>query len=268
MMEGKTNSKLEDNRDSGNTNALTYGVVAGLIPCAIVLLGLFFIPESPRWLAKIGRRKDFEAALQKLRGKNADISEEEAEIQDYIETLQWLPKAKILDLFQRRYLRSVTIAVGLMVCQQLGGINGICFYVTSIFKSAGFPSNIGTIIYACIQVPITALGSPLIDKVGRKPLLLVSASGLVLGCMVTALSFYLKTHEVALEASPILAVTGILVYIGSFSVGMGSVPWVVMYEIFPINVKGVARGLATLVNWFIAWLESYTFNFLMSSLLR
>ncbi|PSR94791.1 Sugar transporter ERD6-like [Actinidia chinensis var. chinensis] len=236
----------------------------GLIPCAIVVLGLFLIPESPRWLAKVGRPKDFETALQRLRGKDADISEEKDEIQDYIETLQRLPKAKLLDLFQRRYLRSVIIGIGLMVCQQLGGINGICFYVTSIFESAGFPSNIGTIVYACIQVPITALGAPLIDRVGRKPLILVSASGLVVGCMLTAISFYLKVHEIALDASPILAVTGILVYIGSFSIGMGAVPWVVMSEIFPINVKGVAGGLATLVNWFIAWLESYTFNFLMS----
>ncbi|KAI8574585.1 hypothetical protein RHMOL_Rhmol01G0365900 [Rhododendron molle] len=217
--------------------------LSGIIPCAIVVLGLFLIPESPRWLAKVGKEKEFESALQKLRGKDFNISQEAAEIQDYIDTLQRLPKAKVLDLFQRRYLRSVTIGVGLMVCQQLGGINGICFYVTSIFEAAGFPSNLGTIIYACIQV---------------------SASGLVLGCLLTAISFYLKVHELALEASPILAVTGILVYIGSFSIGMGAVPWVVMSEIFPINIKGVAGGLATLVNWFIAWLVSYTYNYLMS----
>ncbi|CAL5353864.1 unnamed protein product [Camellia sinensis] len=217
---------------------------------------------SPRWLAKIGHQTDFEAALQRLRGKDADISEEAAEIQDYIETLQRLPKAKLLDLFQRRYLRS--IGVGLMVCQQLGGINGICFYVASIFDTAGFPSSTGTIIYACIQVPITALGATLIDKAGRKPLLLVSGSGLVIGCALTAISFYLEVHEIAVNASPILAVTGILVYIGAFSVGMGAVPWVIMSEIFPINVKGVGGSLATLVNWFIAWLVSYTFNYLMA----
>ncbi|CAL5427867.1 unnamed protein product [Camellia sinensis] len=215
--------------------------------------------ESPRWLAKIGHQTDFEAALQRLRGKDADISEE-----DYIETLQRLPKAKLLDLFQRRYLRSVFIGVGLMVCQQLGGINGICFYVASIFDTAGFPSSTGTIIYACIQVPITALGATLIDKAGRKPLLLVSGSGLVIGCALTAISFYLEVHEIAVNASPILAVTGILVYIGAFSVGMGAVPWVIMSEIFPINVKGVGGSLATLVNWFIAWLVSYTFNYLMA----
>ncbi|KAK1369932.1 MFS domain-containing protein [Heracleum sosnowskyi] len=224
--------------------------LAGIAPCVVLLLGLFFIPESPRWLAKTGNQKQFEAALQRLRGKDFDISEEAAEIQDYIETLEKLPKDKLLDLFQKRYIRSVIIGVGLMVFQQFGGINGICFYASSIFESTGFPSDIGTIIYACIQVVITGLGAFIIDRAGRKPLLLASASGLVLGCLITGLSFYLKAYEIGLKAAPALAVTGILVYIGSFSIGMGSVPWVVMSEIFDINIKGAGGSLATLVNWF------------------
>lgn len=238
--------------------------LTGLIPCAILLFGLFIIPESPRWLAKIGHQKEFELALRKLRGKDADISEEAAEIKDYIETLEKLPKVNLFDLFQRRYSSSLIVGVGLMVFQQFGGINGICFYTGSIFESSGFPSDIGTIIYAIIQVPITALGAALIDRTGRKPLLLVSGTGLVIGCILTGISFYMKGHEMAIKAAPILAVTGILVYIGSFSVGMGAVPWVVMSEIYPINIKGAAGSLATLVNWFGAWACSYTFNFLMT----
>lgn len=238
--------------------------LTGLVPCAILLLGLFLIPESPRWLAKTGRQKEFEVALKKLRGKDADISREQAEIEEYIETIERLPKAKLLDLFQRRYIRSVIIGVGLMVAQQFGGINGICFYVSDIFESAGFSSSLGTIIYAVLQVVVTGLGATLIDRAGRKPLLLVSASGLVLGCLITGLSFYFTAHELSLKAAPVLAVTGILVYIGSFSIGMGAVPWVVMSEIFPINIKGAAGSLATLVNWFGAWAISYTFNFLMT----
>lgn len=245
---------------------LTWRTLAltGLIPCAILLFGLFIIPESPRWLAKIGHQKEFELALRRLRGKDADISEEAAEIQDYIETLEKLPKVNLFDLFQRRYLSSLIVGVGLMVFQQFGGINGICFYTGSIFESSGFPSDVGTIIYAIIQVPITALGAVLIDRAGRKPLLLVSATGLVIGCILTGTSFYLKGHEIAVKGGPILAVTGILVYIGSFSIGMGAVPWVVMSEIYPINIKGAAGSLATLVNWFGAWACSYTFNFLMT----
>ncbi|ONH93707.1 hypothetical protein PRUPE_8G248500 [Prunus persica] len=261
-------------------------VIAGIVPCAVIIFGLFFIPESPRWLAKTGRQKDFEVALQKLRGKDADISHEAAEIQEYIASLELLPQAKLLDLFQRRYLRSVIIAVGLMVCQQLGGINGVCFYVSNIFEQAGFSPRLGTITYAILQVVVTGLGAAVMDKAGRKPLILVSASGLVLGCVLIATSFFLKVyptkdkkralvkqvHGLALKASPIFAVAGILltihfciqIFIGSFSIGMGAVPWVLMSEIFPINIKGQAGSLTTLVNWLGAWLCSYTFNFLMS----
>ncbi|KAG4913112.1 hypothetical protein JHK85_054495 [Glycine max] len=255
----------------GNVFSWRVLAIIGLIPTAVLLLGLFFIPESPRWLAKRGREKDFVAALQILRGNDADISEEAEEIQDYITTLERLPKSRLLELFHRRYLRSVTIGIGLMVCQQFGGINGICFYTSSIFELAGFSPTIGTITYACLQIVITGLGAALIDKAGRKPLLLVnskhktlSGSGLVAGCTFVAVAFYLKVHEVGVEAVPALAVTGILVYIGSFSIGMGAIPWVVMSEIFPVNIKGLAGSVATLVNWFGAWLCSYTFNFFMS----
>ncbi|CAN1234099.1 Sugar transporter ERD6-like 7 [Linum perenne] len=229
---------------------LTWRALAltGLVPCAILLVGLMFMPESPRWLAKTGNEKDFEVALQRLRGKDADISKEADEIKEYIETLDRLPK----------------IGVGLMVAQQFGGINGVCFYVSNIFKSAGFSPSVGTITYAIIQVVVTLIITQVIDRAGRKPLLLVSGSGLVLACLIVALSFYLKVNELALHIVPMMAVTGILLYIGSFSAGMGAVPWVVMSEIFPINIKGAAGGLATLVNWFGAWAVSYTYNFLMS----
>ncbi|XP_057438833.1 sugar transporter ERD6-like 7 [Lotus japonicus] len=247
-------------------NVISWRALAliGLIPTAVLLLGLFFIPESPRWLAKRGCGKEFVAALQILRGKDADISQEAEEIQDYITTLEGLPKPKLLDLFQRRYLRSLTIAVGLMVCQQLGGINGVGFYASSIFQLAGFSTTIGTISIACLQIVVTGVGIAFIDKAGRKPLLLLSGSGLVAGSILTAVAFYLKAQEISVGAVPGLAVTGILVYVGSFAIGMGAVPWVVMSEIFPVNIKGQAGSLATLVNWFGAWLCSYTFNFLMS----
>ncbi|KAJ0610315.1 putative major facilitator, sugar transporter, major facilitator superfamily [Helianthus annuus] len=238
--------------------------LAGLIPCVVLLVGLSLIPESPRWLAKIGKQAEFDFALRKLRGTDVDVSEEAAEIKDYIETLDKLPKARLFDLFQTRYLKSVIIGVGLMIFQQFGGINGICFYASSIFASAGFAADIGTITYAVLQVVVTTLNALFIDKAGRKPLLLVSVTGMALGCLLAAASFYMKTYQIALAAAPALAVTGILLYIAGFSLGMGAVPWVIMSEIFPINIKGTAGGLVTLVNWAGAWAVSYTFNFLLT----
>ncbi|XP_024931681.3 sugar transporter ERD6-like 16 isoform X1 [Ziziphus jujuba] len=239
--------------------------MTGLVPCIFLLVGLHFIPESPRWLAKVGREKEFQVALQKLRGKDADISVEAAEIQESIETLQTLPKAKMLDLFQSKYIRAVIIGVGLMVFQQFGGINGIGFYASQTFTEAGLSSTkVGTIAYGCVQVPITLLGAILMDKLGRKPLIMVSATGAFIGCLMAGTSFFLKGQGLLLESVPILAVSGVLIYVASFSIGMGAVPWVIMSEIFPINVKGAAGSLVVLVNWLGAWAVSYTYNFLMS----
>ncbi|GMN46519.1 hypothetical protein TIFTF001_015685 [Ficus carica] len=238
--------------------------LTGLIPCIVLLLGLCFVPESPRWLAKVGHEKEFQVALQRLRGKDADITREAAEIQVYIETLQTLPKGSLLDLFQRKYIRSVIIGVGLMVFQQFVGINGIGFYANETFAEAGLSGKAGTIAWACIQVPITAVGAILVDKSGRRPLIMVSATGIFLGCILAGTSFFLKGHGLLLEWAPIFTVAGVLIYIASFSIGMGAVPWVIMSEIFPIHIKGVAGSLVVLVNWSGAWAVSYTYNFLMS----
>ncbi|KAI3975712.1 hypothetical protein MKX01_023138, partial [Papaver californicum] len=164
----------------------------GVLPCFVLLFGLFLIPESPRWLAKVGQQKEFQLPLRKLRGKDADISQETEDIQDYLQTLQHLPRSQMLDLFQKRYLVTVTVGVGLMVSQLFGGINGVSFYLSHIFESAGYPSATGTVIYACIQIPITGLGAILMDRAGRRPLLFVSASGLIIGCLLVATSFYMK----------------------------------------------------------------------------
>nr|KYP58032.1 Sugar transporter ERD6-like 16 [Cajanus cajan] len=248
--------------------------LAGLVPCISLLIGLWFIPESPRWLAKVGLKNDFQVALRRLRGKDVDISQEADEILDYIETLQSLPKTKLLDLFQFKHVRSVVIGVGLMVCQQSVGINGIGFYTAETFVAAGLSSGkIGTIAYACVQVPFTVVGAILMDKSGRRPLIMKAfeflmmpckTSGTFLGCFITGIAFFLKDQSLLLGWVPILAVAGVLIYIAAFSIGMGPVPWVIMSEIFPIHMKGTAGSLVVLVNWLGAWVVSYTFNFLMS----
>ncbi|KAM3696109.1 hypothetical protein ACB094_06G014000 [Castanea mollissima] len=227
------------------------------IPCLVQLLGLFFIPESPRWL------KECEAALQHLRGQNADITPKATEIREYIETLQLLPEASILDLFQWKYAYLLQVGVGLMVLQQFGGVNGIAFYASAIFILAGFSGSIGTIAMVIVQIPMTALGVILMDKSGRRPLLFVSAVGTCLGCLLVGLSFFFQDLQTWVKTTPILALVGVLVYIGSFSLGMGGIPWVIMSEIFPINMRGSAGSLVTLVSWLGSWIVSYDFNFLM-----
>ncbi|OMP06580.1 Sugar/inositol transporter [Corchorus olitorius] len=239
--------------------------LTAITPCLVQLVGLPFIPESPRWLAKNGYQKEFYNALRKLHGDDADISHEAAEIQDYLQTLEKQPKATMLDLFQKRYIHSVTIGVGLMAFQQFGGVNGIGFYTRETLTFAGFSSGTNTaiIIFALIQIPITAGGAFLVDNCGRRPLLLVSSTGTFLGCFLAAISFLMKEHNLLQEWVPLLVLSALLIFMGSFAIGMGAVPWVLMSEIFPINVKGAAGSMVNLIHWFGSWAVSYSFNFLM-----
>lgn len=236
----------------------------GVAPCLLQLVGLLVTPESPRWLARFGQPGEFEAALQKLRGKGTDISDEATGIKDFTEKLQQLPESKMLDLFQKDYIRAVTVGVGLMVLQQFGGVNAICFYASEIFVSAGFSSgNTGMLAMVAVQIPMTGLGVLLMDKAGRRPLLMVSAAGTCLGCLLVGLSFLTKEHHWGKDLNLVLALAGILIFGGSFSLGMGGIPWVIMSEIFPINMKGAAGSLVTLVSWLGSWIVSYAFNFLL-----
>ncbi|KAL7120519.1 hypothetical protein ACP275_02G127800 [Erythranthe tilingii] len=233
----------------------------GTIPCLIQLVGLFFIPESPRWLAKIGKWDRSEESLVRLRGKNANIYEEAAEIRDYTITLEQFEDSRMVDLFQRKYAHSLIVGVGLMVLQQFGGVNAIAYYASAIFSSAGFSYRVGTTTMVIVQVPMTVLGTLLMDKSGRRPLLLVSATGTCLGCLLIGLSYLLQDLKLW-DFSPSLAFGGVLIFSGSFSLGMGGIPWVIMSEIFPINIKGLAGSLVTVVNWFGTWIITYSFNFL------
>ncbi|KAL4378902.1 hypothetical protein GQ457_02G035540 [Hibiscus cannabinus] len=214
----------------------------GAIPCVVQILGLFFIPESPRWLAKSGQEKEFEASLKRLRG-DSDISEEAANIRDYMETLDQQTEAGFLELFQRKYASSLILGVGLMSLQQLGGNGAVAYYLGSVFEQAGISSGLGLQVTACFQIPVSIFGLLLMDRSGRRPLLLELPN--------------LKA------ITPFLALTGVLVGATAFTIGLAGIPWIIMSEIFPMNVKAPAGSLVTLVHWSAAWITTYSLNFMM-----
>ncbi|GAB4855498.1 hypothetical protein Ancab_024116 [Ancistrocladus abbreviatus] len=246
-------------------NVITWRILAliGILPCLVQLLCLFFIPESPRYLANKGREREFKLALLRLRGENVNISQEASDIKEYIQTLHQIPTVNFSDLFQRKYSYALTVVLGMMALAQFGGATGILFYASEIFESAGCSTKVGSTAMAIIQVPASVAGVVLMDRAGRRPLSMFSASGMCLGCILTALSFLLKEHQKLKEYSPYFALIGILGYSATCPVGIGGLPLLLMSEMLPINIKGLAGSLAMAINWSTSWMVSYAFNFML-----
>ncbi|XP_016495254.1 sugar transporter ERD6-like 5 isoform X1 [Nicotiana tabacum] len=244
-----------------NMNWRTLALV-GASPCFIQVLGVFFIPESPRWLSKIGLEEEVEASLQRLRGGNADISTEAAEIRDYTKTVRQLSGSDFMDLFSRKYARPLIVGTGLMALVQFGGNSGISSFASSIFRAAGCSADSASRVMAVLQLPFAAMSIILTEKAGRRLLMMITSAGACLGCFLSALGFLLKDYHQPAELTSSMVFTGILLFSVSFTMGMGGTPWIIMSEILTINIKGSAGSFIALVNCFTSWIVSYAFNFL------
>ncbi|KAJ0041289.1 hypothetical protein Pint_28296 [Pistacia integerrima] len=243
--------------------------VLGILPCTILIPGLFFIPESPRWLAKMGMTEDFEASLQVLRGFDTDISIEVNEIKRSVASSTRRTTIRFAHLKRKRYWFPLMVGIGLLVLQQLTGINGVLFYSSTIFKSAGISSsNAATCGLGLVQVISTGVNTWLMDRAGRRLLLLISSSGMTVSMLLVAVAFYLE--GIVSEDSRLYSILGILSLVGlvllviSFSLGVGAIPWVIMSEILPVNIKSLAGSVATLANWLASWIVTMTANLLLT----
>ncbi|KAH7566401.1 hypothetical protein ACOSP7_022859 [Xanthoceras sorbifolium] len=243
--------------------------ILGVLPCTLLIPGLFFIPESPRWLAKMGKTEDFEASLQVLRGFDTDITIEVNEIKRSVASSNKRMTIRFADLKRRRYWFPLMIGIGLLVLQQLSGINGVLFYSSKIFESAGISSsNVATFGLGVVQVVATGVNTWLMDRAGRRILLLISSSGMTISLLLVAVAFYLE--GVVSKDSQLYSILGILSLVGlvalviSFSLGVGAIPWVIMSEILPVNIKGLAGSIATLLNWLTSWVITMTANLLLT----
>ncbi|CAF2050175.1 hypothetical protein IGI04_038415 [Brassica rapa subsp. trilocularis] len=243
--------------------------VLGVLPCTLLIPGLFFIPESPRWLAKMGLTDDFETSLQVLRGFDTDISIEVNEIKRSVASSGKRSAIRFVDLKRRRYYFPLMVGIGLLVLQQLGGINGVLFYSSTIFASAGVSSsNVATFGVGAVQVLATAVATWLVDKSGRRLLLMISSIGMTISLVIVAVAFYLKEF-VSPDSNmynilSMVSVVGVVAMVIACSLGMGPIPWLIMSEILPVNIKGLAGSIATLANWFVSWLVTMTANMLLA----
>jgi MFS family permease len=142
------------------------------------------------------------------------------------------------------------VGVGLAIAQQVTGINTVIYYAPTIFKFAGISSASGAILASIgvgiVNVVLTLVAMQLIDRVGRRPLLLVSLAGMALSLFVLGLSFSLPRLSGSLGW---IAVGSVMVYVSSFAVGLGPVFWLILSEIYPLAIRGRAMSVGTVVNW-------------------
>ncbi len=216
-----------------------------VVPAGAFGIGLMFIPDSPRWLAARGHADLARTVLMRIRGPE-QVEGELREIQQSVAQQEghW---SELLSPLLRPMM---VVGVGLAIAQQITGINTVIYYAPTIFKFAGFSSAsvaiLASVGVGIVNVVLTVVAMQLIDRVGRRPLLLASLAGMTVSLFVLGLAFALPQLSGSLGW---IAVVSLMVYVGSFAVGLGPVFWLVLSEIYPLSIRGRAMSVGTAANW-------------------
>ena len=227
-----------------------------VVPSLILGIGMYFMPSSPRWLYSKGRIDKARSVLERIR-MTKNVSEEMKEIRASLVCEQECKWSEILDPVIRPAL---IIGIGLAAFQQLTGINTVIYYAPTILEFAGFQSAAISILATAgigmINVIMTIVAISLIDRVGRRPLLLIGLIGMIISLAILGTAFFLPGLSTSLG---LLSVISLMLYVGSFAIGLGPVFWLMISEIYPLRVRGRAMSTATIVNWGTNLLVAITF---------
>ena len=226
---------------------------AEALPAAVLLWVLPRAPESPRWLVQAGR--DGEAA-RILFGwlDTSAVAHELAAIRGAVAT----ESGRMVELLHRRFRRPLVIAVGVAVIAQLSGINAVMYYSTKIFITAGVgvqDAFTATVLIGFVNLVFTLLAVALVDRVGRRPLLL---AGLVLQTVsLASVAWLLGSH-----AAGVALLLAVLTFIASFAIALGPIPWLLGSEVFPAKIRGRAMSVVSFSVWVACYVVAQTFPML------
>lgn len=224
------------------------------LPAVIFLVGLFFIPESPRWLALQGKERRLMDTLNFIYRDPAHSERVKAEI---LQTLEE-SSVRLSAAFQPPWRKVLLFGIALATLQQASGINVFLYYGPEIFKGLGSNTDsalLQTIILGAVNLAFTVVALQLVDRVGRRPLLIYGISGMA-GSLV---AMGIVTYQ---GMGGVIALVCMLCYIACFAVSMGPVTWVVLSEIFPNRLRSHAVAIATFFLWMANFAVSQTFPML------
>ncbi len=221
-------------------------------PAILFLIMLFGIPRSARWLVTKNRIPEAREVIDRLGSPDG-----KSELDDIIASVHVDGVVHSEPLFQRKYMRPIYLAFTVAAFNQLAGINAILYYLNYIFGMAGFSKvsgDIQAVAVGAMNLIATLVGMSLIDKLGRKTLLMIGGAGMTLCLAGVAAIFFSNSHQS-------LLVWFLVAYIGFFAISQGAVIWVYISEVFPNRVRSKGQSLGSSTHWIMNFLISLVFPY-------
>jgi sugar porter (SP) family MFS transporter len=218
------------------------------VPGMVLAIGMLTVPPTPRWLVMNGQRDRARKVLERLREGDED-ADVDAELDDIEEAVEKEGTTRLADVMAPKIRPLLVIGLSLALFQQFVGINTVIYYAPTILADTGLTSSSSitqTVFVGVTNVVFTALAVLLLDRVGRRKLLLTGVAGLTFALVVLAAYFWSPTLQ---DKASYVALVGLLLYIASFAIGLGPVFWLMISEIFPTGIRSKAMSVSTVANW-------------------
>jgi sugar porter (SP) family MFS transporter len=235
-----------------------------VLPSVVLLIGMYFMPETPRWLVSRGRDDDARAVLLQSRSEE----EAEAEIRD-IKEVERQEEGGLRELMAPWVRPALVVAIGLAVFQQIIGINTIIYYAPTTLTNVGYGNAAAiyaNLIIGAVNVLMTLVAIRIIDSTGRKPLLLAGLVGMFISLTVLGLSTLLLSEPSSpTDTVAIITLLCLAGFIISFAATWGPTVWVMLPEVLPLRIRGTAMGVAIFLHWIANFIVSQTFPSLLAA---